>query len=263
LSSSNPNLQNIPIRTEEGRRIRHGFVAGKNSVLLSVDYSQIELRIVADMAQDEAMLAAFRAGEDIHTTTARAVYGVGPEAVTKNMRRHAKSINFGLIYGMSVFGLTRSTDLTLAEAEEFVKTYFQKFPGIKKYLDGIRKLAAQQGYVETLLGRRRYFPALQGKQNVQVKNREEREAINAPIQGTAADIMKIAMLKIPPALKAAGLKGKMLLQVHDELVLECPEKELKETARIVQDTMTNAFPLSIPLSTEARYGKNWGDMQPI
>jgi DNA polymerase-1 len=263
LSSSNPKLQNIPIRTEEGRRIRHGFVAGKNKVLLSVDYSQIELRIVADMAQDEAMLAAFRAGEDIHTTTARAVYSVGPEAVTKNMRRHAKSINFGLIYGMSVFGLTRSTDLTLAEAEEFVKTYFQKFPGIKKYLDGIRKLAAQQGYVETLLGRRRYFPALQGKQNVQLKNREEREAINAPIQGTAADIMKIAMLKIPPALKAAGLKGKMLLQVHDELVLEVPEKELKETARIVQDTMANAFPLSIPLSTEARYGKNWGDMTEI
>ena len=263
LSSSNPNLQNIPIRTEEGRRIRHGFVASKNNVLLSVDYSQIELRIVADMAQDEAMLEAFRLGEDIHTTTARAIYGVGPEGVTKNMRRHAKSINFGLIYGMSVFGLTRTTDLTLAEAEEFVKTYFQKFPGIKKYLDGIRKLAAQQGYVETLLGRRRYFPALQGKQNVQVKNREEREAINAPIQGTAADIMKIAMLKIPPALKAAGLKGKMLLQVHDELVLECPEKELKETARIVQDTMTNAFPLSIPLSTEARYGKNWGDMTTI
>jgi len=263
LSSSNPNLQNIPIRTEEGRRIRNGFVAGRNKVLLSVDYSQIELRIVADMAQDEGMLAAFRAGEDIHTTTARAIYGVGPEAVTKNMRRHAKSINFGLIYGMSVFGLTRTTDLTLAEAEEFVKTYFQKFPGIKRYLDGIRKLAAQQGYVETLLGRRRYFPALQSKQNVQVKNREEREAINAPIQGTAADIMKIAMLKIPPALKAAGLKGKMLLQVHDELVLEVPDKELEETARVVQDTMANAFPLSIPLLTEARYGKNWGEMKAI
>jgi DNA polymerase I len=263
LSSSNPNLQNIPIRTEEGRRIRHGFVAGKNKVLLSVDYSQIELRIVAHMAQDEAMLDAFRAGEDIHTTTARAIYNVSPEAVTKNMRRHAKSINFGLIYGMSVFGLTRSTDLTLAESEEFVKTYFQKFPGIKKYLDGIRKLAAQQGYVETLLGRRRYFPALQSKQNVQIKNREEREAINAPIQGTAADIMKIAMLRIPPALKEAGLKGKMLLQVHDELVLECPEKELKETARVVQEVMANAFPMSIPLSTEARYGKNWGDMKAI
>jgi DNA polymerase-1 len=263
LSSQNPNLQNIPIRTEEGRRIRHGFVAGKDCVLLSVDYSQIELRIVAHMAQDEAMLAAFRAGQDIHTTTASAIFGVSPENVTKQMRRRAKGINFGLIYGMSVFGLTRYTDLTLAEAEEFVKAYFKQFPGIKKYLDGIRKLAAQQGYVETLLGRRRYFPALQSKQNVQIKNREEREAINAPIQGTAADIMKIAMLRIPPALKAAGLKGKMLLQVHDELVLEVPEKEVRETAHIVQDTMANAYPMSIPLSTEARYGKNWGDMQDL
>ena len=263
LSSSNPNLQNIPIRTEEGRRIRNGFVAGKDRVLLSVDYSQIELRIVAHMAQDEAMLAVFRAGEDIHSTTAGAIYGVGHDAITKNMRRHAKAINFGLIYGMSAFGLTRSTDLTLAEAEDFVKAYFKQFPGVKNYLDGIRKLAAQQGYVETLLGRRRYFPALQSKQNVQIKNREEREAINAPIQGTAADIMKIAMLRIRPALKGAGLKGKMLLQVHDELVLECPENELEETAHIVQETMANAFPMSIPLSTEARYGKNWGEMKVI
>jgi len=263
LSSINPNLQNIPIRTEEGRRLRHGFVARKGNVLLSVDYSQIELRIVAHMAQDEAMLAAFRTGEDIHATTARAIYGVGPDAVTKNMRRHAKAINFGLIYGMSVFGLTRTTELTLAEAETFVKAYFEKFPGIKKYLDGIRKQAAKQGYVETLLGRRRYFPALQSKVNVQIKNREEREAINAPVQGTAADIMKIAMLKIPPALKAAGLKARMLLQVHDELVFECPKDEVKETARVVQETMTNAYPLSIPLSTEARYGANWGEMKSI
>jgi DNA polymerase-1 len=263
LSSINPNLQNIPIRTEEGRRIRHGFVAGKGSVLLSVDYSQIELRLVAHMAQDEGMLAAFRAGEDIHATTARAIYGVGPEAVTKNMRRHAKAINFGLIYGMSVFGLTRTTELTLSEAETFVKAYFEKFPGIKKYLDGIRRQAAQQGYVETLLGRRRYFPALQSKAPVQVKNREEREAINAPVQGTAADILKIAMLKIPPALKSAGLKAKMLLQVHDELVFESPKDEVKETARVVQEIMANAYPLSIPLSTDARYGPNWGDMKSI
>ena len=263
LSSYNPNLQNIPIRTEEGRRIRNGFVAGKSNVLLSVDYSQIELRIVAHMAEDEGMLAAFRADEDIHSTTAAAIYGVKPEAITKNMRRHAKAINFGLIYGMSVFGLTRTTELTLAEAETFVKAYFQKFPGVKKYLDGIRKQAAQRGYVETLLGRRRYFPALQSKANVQVKNREEREAINAPVQGTAADIMKIAMLRIPPALKQAGLKAKMLLQVHDELVFESPEKELEKTARVIQDVMSNAYPLSIPLSTEARYGKNWGEMKPI
>jgi len=261
LSSNNPNLQNIPIRTETGRKVRNGFIAGKGNVLLSVDYSQIELRIVAHMAQDEGMLAAFRADEDIHATTAGAIYGVPSEEVTKEMRRHAKAINFGLIYGMSSFGLTRSTDLTLAEAETFVKAYFEKFPGIKKYLDGIKKQAASQGYVETLLGRRRYFPALQGKQNVQMKNREEREAINAPIQGTAADIMKIAMLQIPSALLKAKLKAKMLLQVHDELVLECPQDELEKTAQVVQDTMANAFPLSIPLSTEARYGKNWGEMK--
>jgi len=263
LSSNNPNLQNIPIRTETGRKVRNGFIAGKGKVLLSVDYSQIELRIVAHMAQDPGMLAAFRADEDIHATTAGAIYGVSPEAVTKEMRRHAKAINFGLIYGMSAFGLTRSTDLTLAEAETFVKTYFTKFPGIKQYLDGIKKQAASQGYVETLLGRKRYFPALQSKQNMQIKNREEREAINAPIQGTAADIMKLAMLKIPSALAQAGLKGKMLLQVHDELVLECPKAEWKETARVVQEAMAGAYQLDIPLSTEARYGENWGEMKTI
>ncbi|MEW6085683.1 MAG: DNA polymerase I [Chloroflexota bacterium] len=263
LSSNNPNLQNIPIRTETGRRVRNGFIAGKGNWLLSVDYSQIELRIVAHMAQDEGMLAAFRAEEDIHATTAAAIYNVALDAVTKDMRRHAKAINFGLIYGMSAFGLTRSTDLTLAEAENFVKAYFAKFPGVKKYLDGIRKQAAQQGYVETLLGRRRYFPALQGKTNPQMKAREEREAINAPIQGTAADIMKIAMLNIPPALKKAKLNGKMLLQVHDELVLECPKDELEKTAGIVKETMANAYELDIPLSTEARYGSNWGEMKTI
>jgi DNA polymerase-1 len=260
LSSNNPNLQNIPIRTETGRRVRNGFIADKGNLLLSVDYSQIELRIVAHMAEDEAMLAAFRAGEDIHATTAAAVYDIPLEAVNKDMRRHAKAINFGLIYGMSAFGLTRTTDLTLAEAEDFVKAYFRKFPGIKKYLDGIRRQAAEIGYVETLLGRRRYFPALQTRSNVQMKNREEREAINAPIQGTAADIMKIAMLKIPPALKSAGLNAKMLLQVHDELVLEVPEKEIRETAKVVHETMANAYPMSIPLETEARAGLNWGEM---
>lgn len=263
LSSNNPNLQNIPIRTETGRRVRNGFIAEEGCVLLSVDYSQIELRIVAHMAQDQAMLAAFRAGEDIHAATAAAIYDIELDKVTKDMRRHAKAINFGLIYGMSAFGLTRATDLTLAEAEEFVKAYFRKFPGIKQYLDGIRRQAAERGYVETLLGRRRYFPALRNQSAVQAKNREEREAINAPIQGTAADIMKIAMIRIPPALRAAGLNAKMLLQVHDELVLECPENELKETARVVRETMANAYPLSIPLETEAKAGLNWGEMSVI
>jgi len=206
------------------------------------------------------MLKAFHAGEDIHATTAAAIYDIDLDKVTKEMRRHAKAINFGLIYGMSAFGLARSTELTLAEAEAFVKAYFTKFPGVKNYLDGIRRQAAEIGYVETLLGRKRYFPALQGKINVQMKNREEREAINAPIQGTAADIMKLAMLKIPSEIEAAGLKAKMLLQVHDELVLECPQNELERTARLVQETMANAYPLSIPLETEAKAGVSWGEM---
>jgi DNA polymerase-1 len=263
LSSSNPNLQNIPIRTELGRRVRNGFIAGPGYMLLSVDYSQIELRIVAHMAEDEGMLTAFRQGQDIHATTAAAIYSVPLEAVTKKMRRHAKAINFGLIYGMSAFGLTRSTELTLAESQDFVEAYFEQFPGVKKYLDGIRKIAAEQGYVETLLGRRRYFPMLKNPRNVNLKNREEREAINAPIQGTAADIMKIAMLKIPAALQGAGLSGKMLLQVHDEIVLECSQDELDATVRVVRETMEAAYPLSIPLLTEARCGSNWGEMKVV
>jgi DNA polymerase-1 len=260
LSSSNPNLQNIPIRTEEGRRVRSGFIAAPGKVLLSVDYSQIELRIVAHMAQDQAMLEAFRAGQDIHATTASAIYGIPLEAVDKQQRRHAKAVNFGLIYGMSAFGLTRSTELTLAEADEFVKAYFTQFPGVKRYLDGIRQRAAQQGYVETLLGRRRYFPALKSQMNRNLKNREEREAINAPIQGTAADIMKIAMLRIPKTLEEGGLQSQMLLQVHDEIVLECPRDELKDTAARVQEAMSAAYHLDIPLSTEARWGSNWGEL---
>ncbi len=261
LSSNNPNLQNIPTRTETGQRVRTGFIAEDGNVLLSVDYSQVELRIVAHMAGDQAMLDAFRNGQDIHATTAAAIYGIPLSEVTKDMRRHAKAINFGLIYGMSAFGLTRRTELTLAESEKFVKVYFERFPGVKKYLDGTRRLAAEQGSVETLLGRRRYFPALQGSLNQQLRQREEREAINAPIQGTAADIMKIAMLKIPGALKAAKLQGQMLLQVHDEIVLECPQSELEKTAEVVQKTMEEAYLLSIPLSTEARSGKSWGAMK--
>jgi len=263
LSSSNPNLQNIPTRTELGRRVRHGFIAGPGNVLLSVDYSQIELRIVAHMANDEAMLEAFRRGQDIHATTAAAIYNLPLEAVTKEQRRHAKAINFGLIYGMSAFGLTRTTDLTLAESQDFVEAYFKQFPGVKGYLDGIRKEAARAGYVETLLGRRRYFPALKSALNQAMKNREEREAINAPIQGTAADIMKIAMIQVPPALTAVGLHGRMILQVHDELVVECPRAELKDTARKVQQVMETAYPLSIPLSTEARWGTNWEELAPL
>ncbi len=260
LASSEPNLQNIPTRTDLGRQVRNGFVAAPGWLLLSVDYSQIELRIVAHAAQDEAMLAAFRAGQDIHATTAAAVYGVPLGKVDKAMRRHAKAINFGLIYGMSAFGLSRTTDLTLAESEDFVKAYFEKFPAVKRYLDGVRYLAAQQGYVETLLGRRRYFPNLVNPTNQVLRNREEREAINAPIQGTAADIIKIAMIRLPDALAEASSQARPLLQVHDELVLEVPEAELAAAARLVRQVMEGAYQLDIPLSTEARWGINWGEM---
>jgi DNA polymerase-1 len=263
LSSSDPNLQNIPTRTDLGRRVRRGFLAGPGNVLVSLDYSQIELRIVAHMAGDQAMLNAFRAGQDIHATTAAAIYGVPLEKVTKEMRRHSKAINFGLIYGMSAFGLTRTTELTLAESQDFVEAYFKQFPGVKKYLDGIRKEATQNGYVETMLGRRRYFPNLKGSVNQVVRAREEREAINAPIQGTAADIMKFAMIKIPPALAKAGLHGRMLLQVHDELVMECPRTELNEMVQVVRNIMENAFKLDIPLTTEARWGTNWDELKPL
>jgi DNA polymerase-1 len=263
LSSSNPNLQNIPTRTELGRRVRRGFVAAPGKVLVSLDYSQIELRLVAIMAKDEAMLSAFRQGQDIHAATAAAIYGVPLDSVTKEQRRHAKAINFGLIYGMSAFGLTRTSGLTLAESEDFVKAYFQQFPGVKAYLDGIRKSARESGYVETLLGRRRYFPTLQSTLNQTLRNREEREAINAPIQGTAADIMKIAMIRIPDALVKARLQAKMMLQVHDELVLEAPKEELQEVVRVVCQVMEGAYPLSIPLSTDARWGLNWDEMNAV
>ena len=263
IASSDPNLQNIPIRTELGRRVRRAFIAEPGNTLLSVDYSQVELRIVAHMSNDETMLAAFRAGHDIHAATAAAIYEVPIDQVSKEQRDRAKGVNFGLIYGMSSFGLSRYMDITLAEAENFVNAYFEQFPGVKKYLDGMKAQAAEKGYVETLLGRRRYFLGLKTQTNRNIRNREEREAINAPIQGTAADIMKIAMLRVPGAVKQAGLSAKMLLQVHDELVLECPIEELKPTAKLVSRVMQAAYPLKIPLQTDARSGPNWNDMSPI
>jgi DNA polymerase-1 len=263
IASSDPNLQNIPIRTELGRRVRQAFVAEPGNVLLSVDYSQVELRVVAHMSGDEAMLSAFRAEQDIHDATAAAIYNLPIEEVSKEQRNRAKGVNFGLIYGMSAFGLSRYTDMTLAEAEDFVSAYFDQFPGVKKYLDGMKTRAADQGYVETLLGRRRYFPGLKTQSNYNIRSREEREAINAPVQGTAADIMKIAMLKVSRALREKALRSRILLQVHDELVLECPLEELNQTAALVSQIMQNAFPLEVPLQTDARSGPNWNDMSSL
>ncbi len=263
LASSDPNLQNIPTRTELGHRVRNGFIAGPGMLLLSVDYSQVELRIVAHMSGDQAMIDAFQRGRDIHVATAAAIFNTDLDSVSKDQRRHAKAINFGLIYGMSPYGLSRSADLTLAEAENFVKAYFQQFPRVKEYLDEVRLLAARQGYVETILGRRRYFPNLVTHSNPALRAREEREAINAPIQGTAADIIKVAMIRIPGALQAAGLKTRLLLQVHDELLFECPQDELQVAARVVQQIMEQAIELSVPLLTDARWGANWGELRPL
>jgi DNA polymerase-1 len=263
IASSDPNLQNIPTRTELGRKVREGFIAAPGCVLVSVDYSQIELRIVSVMANDDAMLQSFRDGKDIHAATAAAVNGIPIEQVTKEQRRAAKAINFGLIYGMGAFSLSQTIEVTLAEAENFIKAYFKQFPHIREFLDNLKRLAASQGYVETMLGRRRYFPGLATQTNAVLRQREEREATNSPIQGTAADIIKLAMLKIPSALHTSHLKSKLILQVHDELVLECLENEMNQTIRIVQSEMENAYTLSIPLTTEARFGKNWGTMQVI
>lgn len=261
IASSDPNLQNIPIRTEMGRQVRKAFVASPGWTLIAIDYSQIELRVVAHMAQDEAMLHAFKAGQDIHAATASAIFNVPLEEVNKDQRRHAKAINFGLVYGMSPYGLTQTTELTLAEAEDFVQAYFERFPGVKRFLDSMREQAKEEGYVETMLGRRRYFPRLQTSSNYNVRRREEREAINAPVQGTAADIMKLAMLHVGKALSASTLSARILLQVHDELVLESPSEEVGETVRLVRSTMESAYQLDVPLVTDARCGSNWGSLE--
>lgn len=266
IASENPNLQNIPIRTEIGRRVRKAFIAAPGCLLVAADYSQIELRIMAHVSQDPTLLEAFKRGEDIHAATASAVLGVPREKLTKDQRRQAKTINFGILYGQGAFGLTRTTGMTLAEAENFITNYFERFPGVKRYLDETKRKAAEEGYVETLLGRRRYFPGLgqQGTQNREgaiARARAEREAINSPIQGTAAEIVKLAMLRLPAALAAAGLRAKMLLQVHDELVLECPEAEVPAVARITCRVMEDAFKLDIPLGVEVRKGKNWEEME--
>ena len=260
IASSEPNLQNIPIRTELGRKVRRAFTSSPGHMLLGVDYSQVELRIVAHIANDEAMLQAFRDGQDIHATTAASILGIPLNQVTSEQRRNAKAVNFGLIYGMSPFGLSRGTDLTLAEAENFVKAYFAQFPGVRAYIENTKQQARKMGYVETLLGRRRYFPGLKDGTNYILRSRLERECINSPIQGSAADIMKVAMLRIAAALRNAKLNGQMLLQVHDELVLEVPETELEKTARLVSQEMSTAYQLKVPLQTEVKVGKNWGEM---
>jgi len=260
LSSAEPNLQNIPLRTELGKRVREAFLASEGQVLLSADFSQIELRVVAHIAKDERMLAAFKNGEDIHTTTAAAVLGISPENVTPEIRRRAKAVNFGIIYGLSAFGLAESTGMSRPDARAFIDKYLERFFGVRDYMLKTKQLARQQGYVETLLGRRRYLPDLQSG-SFRGRAGAEREAINHPIQGTAADIMKLAMIKVKalPESKMAG--AKILLQVHDELLFEVPQGQVNKIAPEIKAAMESAFKLDVPLEVDLSVGPNWGELK--
>lgn len=260
LSSANPNLQNIPIRTPQGREIRRAFVADPGWKLVTADYSQVELRIMAHMADDAGLKEAFARNEDIHAATAAAVLGILLSEVDKNQRRIAKTVNFGLAYGQSAFGLAQTTGMSREEARAFINTYFEKYPGVKRYINETKKMAAKQGYVETLLGRRRYFPGL-GKMKGAERGRAEREAINMPIQGTAADIMKLAMIQLYQELQRQNFHTRMLLQVHDEIVLEVPDDELTQVVPLVQQVMAQAYQLSVPLKVNIEVGQNWLELE--
>ena len=262
LSSSDPNLQNIPIRTELGRQVRRAFVAEPGWKLIAADYSQVELRVMAHISGDEGLLSAFARGEDIHASTAAAIMGVPLAEVTPDMRRVAKAVNFGLSYGQTAYGLANATDLTQAEAEDFIKAYFERFPKVREYIDTTKAFATQQGYVETLLGRRRYFPELQpgSKASHNVRQSAERMAINAPIQGTAADIINIATIHLQRALQERDLRARLILQVHDELVVETPEDEVATVAPLMREVMENAFELKAPLKADLKVGENWEEM---
>jgi DNA polymerase-1 len=264
MSSSNPNLQNIPIRTEIGREVRKAFIAPPGKALLSIDYSQIELRILAHMSEDPTLLRAFEQGQDIHAATAAAVYGIPLDQVTKEQRGFAKRVNFGLIYGMGAFRLARDSNLSVGQAREFIETYFGQLPQVKRYLDET-KLKARQGPLFTLFGRRREFPILQHpeRHNQIVVQGEERVAINMPIQGSAADIIKKAMIDLHHELNALDLDGCMMLQVHDELVFEVAEERVKEVADLAVRIMEGAYVLKAPLRVNAQYGQNWRDMEPV
>ncbi|MCL4459750.1 MAG: DNA polymerase I [Chloroflexi bacterium] len=260
LSSSDPNLQNIPIRTEVGRRVRRAFIADKpNHVLLSADYSQIELRILAHICQDQRLLAAFAAKEDIHAATAAEIFDVPLERVTPEMRRLAKIVNFGIIYGISDYGLSASAGIPRPQAAQYISNYIEKYNGVSRYVERTKRWAEEKGYVTTLLGRRRYLPEIRAAHRG-IKMAAEREAINMPIQGTAADIIKIAMIRLDQTISQRRLKSRMILQVHDELLFEIPLEELDEMKHTVKSMMENALPLSVPVEVELKVGPNWDEM---
>lgn len=260
LSSSDPNMQNIPVRGEMGGQVRQAFIAPPGNTLLAADYSQIDLRSLAHLSQDENLLKAFRHDADIHAATASLLFNVEPAQVTRDMRRLAKTVNFGVIYGMSDYGLEQATEFSREEASRFIKAYFEKYPGVRKYLDETKEKARHDGYVETLLGRRRYIPDINSA-NRQVREAAERMAINMPVQGTSADIIKVAMINLYREMEKRKLQSKMLLQVHDELVFEVPDAEMSTMRKLVPSIMESAIKLSVPVKVDTKVGKNWGDMK--
>lgn len=265
VSSSNPNLQNIPIRTELGRQVRRAFIAPRGSQLIGADYSQVELRILAHITRDPGLLEAFSRGEDIHAATASHLFNVPLEQVTERMRRLGKSINFGIAYGITDWGIASRTELSLEEARALMESYFTQYARVKEYIDRTKREAHEHGYVQTLLGRRRYFPELKSTSRVHIgaRNAAEREAINMPIQGSAADIIKLAMIRLHRELHAQNLKARMTLQVHDELVLECPDDEIRIVAPMVREIMENAYLLESRLKVDVSVGANWDQMKPF
>jgi DNA polymerase-1 len=260
LSSSDPNMQNIPVRGELGGQVRQTFIAPEGSSLLCGDYSQIDLRALAHLSKDENLVRAFQNDEDIHAATAALLFGVEKAQVKPDMRRFAKTVNFGVIYGMSDYGLEQATEFSREEAKKFIQAYFEKYPGVRKYLDETKEKARRDGYVETLLGRRRYIPDINSG-NRQVREAAERMAINMPVQGTSADIIKVAMIKLYDELRARKLKSKMLLQVHDELIFEVPDAEMDEMRVLVPRLMSIAIQLSVPVKVDTKVGRNWGEVK--
>jgi DNA polymerase-1 len=258
LSSSNPNLQNIPIRGEEGREIRKGFIAENGCLLLSSDYSQIELRVFAHYSNDKGMIRAFENKLDIHASTAAEIMGVALDHVKPDMRRIAKAINFGIIYGMGPQKLSEELGIDLKTAKEYIARYYERYQGVVRYREEMVASAREKGYVTTLFNRRRYLPDIQ-HQNRIIQSEAERMAINTPIQGTAADLIKKAMIRIHDRLKAEKFKTRLLLQVHDELVFEVPEKEMKQISKLVQEEMEGVYKLSVPLKVDIKVGKNWDE----
>lgn len=258
LSSTEPNLQNIPVRTELGAELRKMFVAPAGRVLVDADYSQIELRLLAHIAGDEHMIAAFRTGEDIHTVTASQVFGVPPEQVTHEMRRRAKAVNFGIVYGISDFSLSQDIGVTRAEAKAYMEKYFEKYSGVHAYMTQVVERAKADGYVSTLMGRRRWLPELKSS-NFNLRSFGERVALNMPIQGTAADLIKKAMLRVDGRLRREGLEARLVLQVHDELIVECPEGEAEQVQRLLAEEMEHVAELAVPLTAEAHAGKSWAE----